>query len=209
MVHWPCAIFHDLVVFPGIGSCRDSTVAARASATVVVWSDLVSLVFCFVSWPLDSSKMSMTRLEEYKRELEQHRPDFVAACKKVMRAQVPEAADFGGLYYQSDGDRLIPVTLSWITRDNRHITPGDCPFEELAEVEWSWTDEDLDLCLHEDAEEYFFEWASRCWLEAGGRAFSPLFVLYDHGGMDMYDLTSLELLSDEDIENRLANGNRT
>ncbi len=146
----------------------------------------------------------MTRLEEYKRELEQHRPDFVAACKKILRIQVPEAADYGGLYYQIDGDRLIPFALTWTTRDNRHVAPDVCPFKEFESADWEWTDEDLDDCVHEDAEEYLFEWASKCWIEAGGRAFSPLFVLYDHGSMDIYDLNTLDLLSDEDIENRLA-----
>jgi hypothetical protein len=150
----------------------------------------------------------MTRLEEYQRGLEKYRSEFVAACEEVLRGPIPDVADYGGLYYQVDGCRLIPVSLSWITRDNRHANPEVCPFRRIGAADWIWTDEDLDNCVHEDAEEYFFEWASKCWIEAGGRSFSPLFVLYDHGSMDIFDLNTLELLSDEDIESRLAGHNK-
>jgi hypothetical protein len=146
----------------------------------------------------------MTRFEEYKQQLGQHTSEFVAACKEVVRTPIPAGFDFGGLYYQVDERRMIPVSLSWITRDNRYGNAEACPFGRFEEVEWIWTDEDLDNCVHEDAEDYFFEWVSRCWIEAGGRDFSPLFVLADHGTMELLDLNTLKELSDEDIERRLS-----
>jgi len=150
----------------------------------------------------------MTRIELYKRQLDQHRSDFIATFAEVLRSPVPATADFGSLYYQNDGSGLIPVSLSWMTRDNSHISPDICPFAKFARTEWIWTNEDLDNCVHEDADEYFFDWVSRCWIDAGGGSFSPLFVIYDHGSMDILELGTLKTLSDEDIEKRLNNPNK-
>ena len=153
-------------------------------------------------------KNKMERLETYKQELNKHRAEFVAACAKTLQSPVPETADFGALYYQVDGRRLLPVTLSWMTRDSGHIPPEFCPFARFQEAEWIWNDEDLGNCIHEDAEEYFFDWVSHCWIDAGGKSFSPLFAIYDHGSMDVLDLCTLEELSDEDIEKRLKNSTK-
>lgn len=145
----------------------------------------------------------MTRLEAYKRELNNHRTEFVKACATTLQSPLPAAADFGALYYQTNGDCLIPILLSWMTRDSGHIAPELCPFARLHSAKWHWTDEDLDCGIHEEAEEYFFEWVSRNWIEAGGKNFFTLFVIYDHGSMDLLDLCTLEELSDEDIGQRL------
>lgn len=145
----------------------------------------------------------MNKIDIYKQELSKHRLEFVAACEKVIKSPVPAKADFGALYYQIDVRRLIPVSLSWVTLDSGHISPEVCPFSRFQNAEWFWNDSDLDDCLHEDAEEYFFDWVSRCWIKAGGKSCSSLFVIYDHGSMDILDICSLEELSDDDIEQRL------
>ena len=146
----------------------------------------------------------MSRLAQYKQQLAHHRPEFVSACRETIAIPLPNDADYAGLYYQVDAQSLLPVTLVWITLDQSIDTCQTSPFGRIQTQPWAWTDEDLDLSVHEDAEEYFFQWASECWIEAGGKDYSPLFVLYDHGSMDIYDLSTLEELTDEVIETRVS-----
>ena len=117
---------------------------------------------------------------------------------------LPESADYAGLYYQIDGQSILPVRLAWMTTERSIDNWQTCPFCRINTEPWEWTDEDLDLSIHDDAEEYFLQWASACWNEAGGKNYLPLFVLYDHGCMDLYDLSTLEEISDNDVEQRIS-----
>ena len=146
----------------------------------------------------------MTRLEEYQARLTKCRSEFVAVCVQVASSPVRSGFDYAGLYYQYDDQSLIPISLVWITHPGGQNIDSGFPFKALRSLEWQWTDSDVDEGVHEEGEEILFEWISKCWIEAGGESFKPLFVLYDHGSMDIYDLRTLDLMSDEDIDNILA-----
>ncbi|WP_309400114.1 hypothetical protein [Cerasicoccus maritimus] len=147
----------------------------------------------------------MSRLEKYKLNLSRHKSDFVSACFEIIQLPLPDDAEYAGLYYVNDGRSLIPFAMAWMTLDMSIDTCYPSPLSRFTDELWEWSDEDLDEGVHEDAEEYLFQWASDCWNEAGGEKYSPLFVLYDQGSMDIYDLCTLDELTDNDLEQRLKN----
>lgn len=146
---------------------------------------------------------SMNHLEAYKQKLATLRSDFIIACSEVIQLPLPSDADFAAFYYQVDGQSAMPLALAWMTLDGSADICYPSPISRFADVRWEWSSEDIDEGINEEAEDFLFQWLSECWKAAGGARYSPLFVLYDQGGMDIYDLCTLEELTDEAIEQRL------